>query len=97
MLLSRIASASAAMCLVMTGVLNFSSVSGPSSPFALVDSGRLCQAVNCSIWVQLIQAGITPQLAPPALSFFATANVSGQVLGGLSGSRPALVKASLFQ
>src|SRR2546428_61704 len=97
MLLSLIASASAVMCLAMIGVLNLSSVSGPSSPFALVASGRLCQAVNCSIWVQVIQAGTIPQLAPLAFSFFAMANVSGQVFGGFSGSSPALVKASLFQ
>src|SRR5437763_896966 len=85
------------MCLAMTGVLNLSSVSAPSSPFALVASGRLCQALNCSSWVQVIHAGTTPHPLPPARSFLATAKVSGQVLGGFSGSSPALVKASLFQ
>src|SRR6202035_4063148 len=91
------ASARAAMCLVITGVLNFSSVSAPSRPFALVANGRLCQALNCSIWVQVIHAGTTAQFAPPAFSFLATAKLSGQVLGGFSGSSPALAKASLFQ
>src|SRR2546421_9252785 len=97
MLFSLIASASAAVCLAIVGVLNTSSASGPSRPLALVANGRLCQELNCSIWVQLIQAGTTPQLAPPCRSFLAAANVSGQVFGGFSGSRPALVKASLFQ
>src|SRR5437764_3221066 len=97
MLLSFIASLRAAMCLVTIGVLNTSSVSGPSRPLALVAKGRLCQALNCSIWVQLIQAGTTPQLAPPARNFLAVAKVSGQVLGGFSGSSPAFWKASLFQ
>src|ERR1700745_4105565 len=97
MLFSLIASASAAMCLAITGVLKTSSVSTPSSPLALVASGILCQELNCSIWVQLIQAGTTPQLAPLSFSFFATAKVSGQVFGGVSGSRPAFLNASLFQ
>src|ERR1700692_4045893 len=97
MLLSFIASLRAVMCLVTTGVLNTSSASGPSRPLALVANGRLCQALNCSIWVQLIQAGTTPQLAPPAFSFLPMAKGSGQVLGGFFGSSPALAKASLFQ
>src|SRR5258708_34238281 len=80
----------------MIGVLNLSSVSTPSRPFALVANGRLCQALNCSICVQVIQAGTTAQFAPPAFSFLAAAKVSGQVFGGFSGSSPALVKASLF-
>src|ERR1051325_5819784 len=97
MLFSLIASASAAMCLAMTGVLKTSSASGPSRPFALVASGRLCHELNCSICVQLIQAGTTPQFDPPSFSFLAAANVSGQVFGGVSGASAAFLKASLFQ
>src|SRR5438874_11188934 len=84
------------MCLVITGVLNLSSVSGPSRPFALVASGRLCQALNCWTCVQVIQAGTTAQFAPPVFSFLAMANVSGQVLCGFSGSSRGLVIASLY-
>src|ERR1700688_3312368 len=79
------------------GLLNSSAASGPSSPFVFVASGRLCQALKFSIWVQLTQAAVKPQGTPPARSFFAASKVSGQVLGGLSGSSPAFLNASLFQ
>src|SRR5918911_1317127 len=79
------------------GALNFSSVSQPSRPFALVESGTLCQAESCSTLTQVTQALEKPQVAWPALfSFFAASNSSGQVFGGLSGSRPAFLKASLL-
>src|SRR5215472_5702954 len=79
------------------GLLNSSAASGPSSPFALLASWTLCQALKFSICVQLTHAAVKPQGTPPARSFFAASNVSGQVLGGLSGSSPAFLKASLFQ
>ena len=79
------------------GLLNSSSVSGPPSPFALVAIGMLCQALKFSIWTQLTQAEVKPHGTPAARSFFAASKVSGQVLGGLSGSSPAFLNASLFQ
>src|SRR5262249_31323816 len=79
------------------GVLNLSSVSKPSMPLDLVDSGTLCQAESCSRLIQVTQALPKPQLAwPAALSFFAMSNTSGHVFGGFSASSPALVKASLL-
>jgi hypothetical protein len=57
----------------------------------------LCQALNCSIWVQLSHATVMPQAVPAARSLRAAERVSGQVAGALSGSSPAFLKASLFQ
>ena len=66
-------------------------------PLALVASGTLCQAENCSRLTHVTQALPKPQLAwPAAFSFLAASNTSGQVLGGLSGSRPAFLKLSLL-
>src|SRR5947209_4357521 len=79
------------------GLLNSSTVSSPSRPFALLASGRLCQALKFSICAQLTQAEVKPQGRPAARNFFAASKVSGQVFGGLSGSSPAFLNASLFQ
>src|SRR5215210_7926539 len=84
-------------CLTCSGELNFSSVSKPSSPFALVPIGTLCQAERCSMLTQVTQAFEKPQVAwPAAFSFFAASNTSGQVFGGWSGLSPAFLKASLL-
>ena len=58
-------------------------------------SETLCQAESCSIFTQVTQLLAKPQVAEPdALSFLAASNTSGQVFGGVSGSRPAFLKAS---
>src|SRR5262245_30440879 len=81
-------------CLTWSGPLNFSSVSKPSRPLALLPIGRLCQAESCSIFTQVAQAFENPHLSkPPALSFLAASNTSGQVLGTAT---PALSSASLL-
>ncbi len=47
------------------------------------------------MWIQPFQAEENPAWqAPAATSFLAAAATSGQVLGGLSGSSPAFLKAS---
>src|SRR5262245_2387497 len=79
-----------------SGALNLSSVSKPSMPLALLASGTLCQAESCSRLTQVTQALPKPQLGWLAFSFLAASNTSGQVFGGLSGSRPAFLKASLL-
>src|SRR4028119_2296073 len=53
-------------CFTWSGELNFSSVSKPSRPLALVPMGTLCQAENCSIMPQVIQAELNPQGAGPS-------------------------------
>src|ERR1043166_4443588 len=80
-----------------SGPLKLSTVSKPSSPFALVESGTLCQAESCSTLTQVTHALEKPQLAWPApLSFFAASKTSGHVFGGAAGSRLALRNASLL-
>src|SRR6478736_6296552 len=82
-------------CLMCSGELNFSSVSKPSRPFALVPIGTLCQAENCSICAQVAQALEKPQVAwPAALSFLAASNTSGQVFG--IAAMPAFFSSSLL-
>ena len=85
------------MCLTRGGSLNFSSMSMPPKPFALVANGRLCQAPKFSIIVQVCHCGVKPHLAPDATTFLAISPSSGQVVGGFSGSRPAFLNSSLFQ
>src|SRR6059058_3652245 len=82
-------------CLTCTGELNCSTVSKPSSPFALVPIGTLCQAENCSICAQVAQALEKPQVAwPAAFSFLAASNTSGQVFG--ISATPAFFNSSLL-
>src|SRR5262245_42489695 len=76
--------------------LKLRTVSKPSMPLALVASGTLCQADSCSMLSQVTQALPKPQLGWFAFSFLAASNTSGQVLGGLSGSSPAFLNASLL-
>src|SRR6476469_4332670 len=77
------------------GELNFSSVSKPSSPFALVPIGTLCQAENCSIFAHDAQALEKPQVVwPAAFSFLAASNTSGQVFG--IAAIPAFFSSSLL-
>src|SRR3981189_2626747 len=78
-----------------SGELNFSSVSKPSSPFALVPIGTLCQAENCSMCAHDAQALEKPQgSCPAAFSFFAASNTAGQVFG-IAGA-PAFFNSSLL-
>ncbi len=66
-------------------------------PLALVASGTSWMALNCSNWAQVGQAVVKAQgAALAALIFFAASISSGQVCGGLLGSRPAFLKASLL-
>src|SRR3954466_8608352 len=82
-------------CLTCSGELNFSSVSHPPSPFALVPIGTLCHAENCSICAHDAQALEKPQVSwPAAFSFFAAAKTSGQVFG--ISAMPAFFNSSLL-
>src|SRR6202008_4859677 len=82
-------------CFTCSGELNFSTVSKPSRPLALVPIGTLCQAENCSTCDQVTQALEKPQLVwPAALSFLAASNTSGQVFG--ISLTPAFFSSSLL-
>src|SRR5207247_5230128 len=78
------------------GLLTASRVSSPPKPLRLVANSTLCQAEKLSSWVQLTQLVVNGHLWPLALSLAAASATSGQVLGGLSGSRPAALNASLL-
>src|ERR1700704_2415565 len=82
------------MCLTWTGPLNCSRVPTPPRPFSSVANGTLCQALKLSSWTHDCQPVVNPQVAPDALSFAAACSTSGQVFGGLAGSRPAFLNAS---
>src|SRR5689334_12287699 len=79
-----------------SGGLNASRVSSPPKPLFLVAKRVLCQAEKLSSWVQLIQLVVYGHLWPLAFSLAAASATSGQVVGGLSGSSPAALKASLL-
>src|SRR3954449_1821618 len=82
-------------CLTCSGPLKVRTVSKPSSPFALVPIGMLCQAENCSMLAQVAQALQKPQVAcPAALSFLAASKTSGQVFG--ISATPAFLSSSLL-
>src|ERR1700733_5403468 len=84
-------------CFTCALLLISSLASNPSKPSAWLAKGMLCSALYCSNWIQLSQElviGISAaSLALIAIAAFTT---SGQVAGGLSGSRPALRNASLL-
>src|SRR5258708_12713484 len=82
------------MCVTCTGPLNSSRVPGPPRPFSCEANGTLCQALKLSSWTHDCQPVVKPHAAPDALSFAAACSTSGQVFGGLFGSRPAFLKAS---
>ena len=74
-----------------------SSASVPAIPLALVASGTSWIALNCSNWVQVGHAVVKPQgVALLDRIFFAASISSGQVCGGLFGSSPAFLNASLL-
>ena len=76
-----------------SGPLKLSTVSKPSRPFALVESGTLCQADICSTLTQVTHALEKPQVAwPDAFSFFAASNTSGQVFGRFDRIEPRLLE-----
>ena len=79
-----------------SGVLKASRVSRPPKPLRLVANSTLCQAEKLSSCVQLCQLVVNGHLWPLTLSLAAASATSGQVVGGLSGSRPAALKASLL-
>src|SRR5687767_5080563 len=79
-----------------SGELMANRVSRPPKPFSLVPIGTLCQALKFSMCIQDGQLVVYGQEWPDAFSFSAAATTSFQVLGGLFGSRPAFLKASLL-
>jgi hypothetical protein len=79
-----------------SGLLNCSAVSVPPKPLFLDAYSTLCQAEKLSSCVQLSQLVVNGHLWPEAFSLAAASATSGQVVGGLSGSRPAALKASLL-
>src|SRR5258705_10338855 len=80
-----------------SGLLILSSVSRPPRPLALVASGTLWIALNCSNCAHVGHAVVKPHgLALAARIFWAAARRSVQVWGGLLGSSPAFLKASLL-
>src|SRR5512136_366285 len=84
-------------CLTWMGLLIFNTASSPSMPLALVASGTLWIALKFSNCVQVGHDVVKPQAAALAARiFFAASRVSSQVRGGLLGSRPAFLKASLL-
>src|SRR5215475_1970785 len=84
------------MCRTCSGVLKASRVSSPPKPLFLVANSVLCQAEKLSSWVQLIQLVVNGHLCPLALSLAAANATSGHVFGGVSGSSPAALNASLL-
>jgi hypothetical protein len=79
-----------------SGLLTCNRVPRPPKPLLSVANSTLCQAEKFSSCVQLIQLVVNGHLWPEALSLPAASATSGQVLGGLFGSRPAALKASLL-
>ena len=62
----------------------------------MVANSTLCQVEKLSSCVQPCQPVVNGHLWPLALSLAAASATSGQVVGGLSGSSPAALKASLL-
>ena len=84
-------------CFTCSGLLILSSASSPAMPLALVARGTSWMALNCSNCAHVGQAVVKAHgAALAALIFLAAAMRSGQVWGGLAGSRPAFLKASLL-
>src|SRR5262245_5560824 len=84
-------------CFTWAGLLILSSASVPAMPLALVASGTSWMALNCSNWVHVGQAVVNAHgAALAALILRAASMSSGQVCGGLAGSSPAFLKASLL-
>ena len=79
-----------------SGLLNARRAPVPPKPLFWVANSVLCHVEKLSSWVQPCQLVVNGQLTPEAFSFAATSTRSGQVVGGFSGSRPALRKASLL-
>src|SRR5271154_3136466 len=84
------------MCLTCSGPLNWSRVPRPPKPFCSVANGTLCQALKLSNCTQDCQPVVYAQVAPESFSLTAAFSMSGQVLGGLLGSSPAFLNASLL-
>jgi hypothetical protein len=79
-----------------SGVLKASLASAPFMPLPLVANSTLCHAEKLSSCVQLIQLVVNGHLWPAALSLAAARATSAHVTGGLLGSRPAALNASLL-
>src|SRR3970040_2061464 len=84
-------------CRTYSGELIVSCVSNPSNPLAFVANGMSWRAPKVSNWIQVGHAVENPQGAVLAARMrWAAARSSAHVVGGFSGSRPALRKASLL-
>ena len=79
-----------------SGPLNASRASVPPKPLFFVANSTLCQAEKLSSWVQPCQEVVSGQAMPLAFSLAAASVTSGQVVGGLFGSRPAVLNRSLL-
>src|SRR5512147_2247007 len=83
-------------CRRCNGVSNASRDEVPPKPLFLVANSGLCQVEKLTSCVQLCQLVVNGHFSPLAFSLAAASATSGQVLGGLFGSRPAFLKASLL-
>ncbi len=68
----------------------------PPKPLFCVANRVLCQVEKLSSCVQPCQLVVNGQVTPEALSLAAADTSSGQVAGGLLGSRPAFLNRSLL-
>src|SRR5689334_14799883 len=77
--------------------LILNSVSRPANPFSFVPIGMLCHAAKFSTCTHDGHDVVYAHFCPEAWILSTSARNSFQVFGGLLGSRPAFLKASLFQ
>src|SRR5436190_458028 len=89
-------SPSMVMCLTCRGELIWNCASKPAIPFSRVAIGTLCQALKFSICSHEGQLVVYGQACPEAFSLSAMTRNSFHVFGGLVGSRPAFLTASLL-
>ena len=83
-------------CFTCSGELILNSVSVPAMPLSFVPMGTLCHAEKFSMCIQDGQPDVYTHCCPAAFSLSAAAWNSFHVCGGLLGSRPAFLKASLL-
>src|SRR6201995_1130260 len=71
-------------------------VSRPAIPFSFVPMGMLCHAAKFSTWTHEGHDVVYAHFWPEAWSLSTSARNSFQVFGGVFGSSPAFLNASLF-
>jgi hypothetical protein len=84
------------MCRTCSGLLTTRRALVPPKPLFWDANRVLCQVEKLSSWVQPCQLVVKGHLWPLAFNFAAASASSGQVVGGLLGSSPAALKASLL-